>query len=45
MFQKGQSGNPDGKPKGATNKTTRQVKEAFGKLLEGNLDHMTQWFR
>lgn len=43
MFQKGQSGNPDGKPKGATNKTTRQVKEAFGKLLEGNLDHMTQW--
>lgn len=35
--------NRAGKPKGATNHTTRQVKEAFGKLLEGNLDAMTLW--
>ena len=43
MYKPGQSGNPAGKPKGAKNRTTKQVKEAFGLLLEGNLDNMTAW--
>ena len=35
--------NRAGKKPGTKNHTTRQVKEAFGKLLEGNLDNMTAW--
>lgn len=43
MFQPGESGNPSGKPKGTVNKHTKQIKEAFGMLLENNLDNLTIW--
>jgi len=42
-FEKGVSGNPAGKPKGAANKTTNKIREAFQNLIEANLDNMTLW--
>jgi hypothetical protein len=35
-------GNP-GKPKGAQNKTTKDIKEAYKLLIEKNLDNLTTW--
>ena len=32
-----------GRPAGVGNKTTTQIKEAYQKLLEDNLDNMTLW--
>ncbi len=37
-FKKGQSGNPDGRPKGARNKTTLAVE----KLLDGEAEELTR---
>ena len=42
-FKPGQSGNPEGRKKGSQNKYTKQVKEAMGMLLEGNLDNLSIW--
>ena len=42
-YAKGESGNLAGKPKGTPNKTTNKVREAFQKLLEDNLENMTDW--
>jgi hypothetical protein len=36
MGKQFQKGNP-GKPKGSVNKTTQKIKDAYAKLLEGNL--------
>ena len=38
QWKKGQSGNPKGKPKGATNHTTRVIKEAIASHFEGNIE-------
>ncbi len=35
--------NTGGRPKGAKNKTTQQIKEAYQQLLENNLDNMSTW--
>jgi|688.fasta_scaffold26119_9 molecular chaperone DnaK (HSP70) len=35
--------NPNGRPKGASNKTTIKIKEAYQRLVEHNLDNMTDW--
>jgi len=32
-----------GKPKGAINKTSNKIREAFQKLIEDNLENMTTW--
>ena len=42
-FKEGQSGNPNGRPKGSANKTTNKIREAFTKLVEANLENMTTW--
>lgn len=36
-YKKGQSGNPDGKPKGAKNITTREAKELLNQVMFGEL--------
>tara|TARA_R110000822_G_scaffold59111_4_gene147713 strand:+ start:2185 stop:2481 length:297 start_codon:yes stop_codon:yes gene_type:complete len=38
-FTKGNSG----RPAGTANKVTNNIREAFQKLIEGNLDNMTVW--
>lgn len=43
MFKPGESGNPNGRPKGSVNKNTAQIREAYQKLTEDNLDNMTLW--
>ncbi len=43
MFQPGQSGNPSGRKKGTLNKNTKQIREAYQKLTEDNLDNMNLW--
>lgn len=43
MFEPGVSGNPNGRPKGAKNKKTEAIREAYQKLTENNLDNMTIW--
>ena len=42
-FKQGQSGNPNGRPKGSVNKATNTIREAFTKLVESNLENMTTW--
>ena len=42
-LRKGQTNNPDGRPKGSPNKTTSRTREAFNKLIEDNLDNMSIW--
>ena len=43
MFEPGQSGNPNGRKKGTLNKNTKQIREAYQKLTEDNLDNMNRW--
>lgn len=38
-FQKGNTG----KPKGALNKTTKDIKEAYKMLIEANIPNLTEW--
>lgn len=42
-FEKGQSGNPKGKPVGAISKDTRRFKEALNNMLEYAADDMVSW--
>ena len=37
-FKKGQSGNPSGKPKGAINKTTKEIRETITHIVSNNID-------
>ena len=37
-FQKGKSGNPSGKPKGAINKTTKEIRETITYIVSHNLE-------
>jgi len=42
-FEKGQSGNPAGKPKGSANATTRNAREAISAFVEGNVERLNGW--
>jgi hypothetical protein len=42
-WQKGQSANPNGRPKGATNQSTEEIKRRYVELLNGNLDNIQEW--
>ena len=43
MFKPGESGNPNGRPKGSKNKNTKLIREAYQKLTEDNLENMSIW--
>ena len=43
MFQPGQSGNPAGRKPGSKNKATKEIREAYQKLTEDNLENMNRW--
>jgi len=43
MFQPGQSGNPNGRPKGAQNEVAKDIKEAFAQLLQNNVPQLEEW--
>ena len=43
LFQPGQSGNPNGRPKGSKNKNTEAIRQAYQKLTEDNLENMSLW--
>ena len=42
-FQKGVSGNPNGRPTGSKNVSTEKVKQFYLELLNGNLENIQSW--
>jgi len=42
-FKPGQSGNPEGRKPGSKNKATKEIREAYQKLTEDNLENMSIW--
>lgn len=44
-FQKGQSGNPKGRPRGSQNEKTRYIKEWLVSLIGSNAKDITQSFK
>ena len=37
-WQKGQSGNPSGRPEGSKNKTTKKIRESIQLIVENNIE-------
>lgn len=42
-FEKGESGNPNGRPKGSKNRSTKAMKKVLAQLIDDNLDNMSVW--
>ena len=42
-FEKGKSGNPEGRPSGSKDKLNKEIREAFQNLVEGNLENIGIW--
>jgi hypothetical protein len=43
-FKKGESGNPNGRPKGTPNRTTTEIKELMNEFVSKNLDDLQQQY-
>ena len=43
MFKPGQSGNPNGREKGSKNHATKEIKQRYTELIQGNLDSIQTW--
>jgi hypothetical protein len=43
-FQPGQSGNPNGRPKGARDRTTKEIKDLLNKFISKNLDDIQEQY-
>ena len=41
-WQKGQSGNPNGRPEGSKNKSTKQIRESIQQLVENNIESIQE---
>jgi hypothetical protein len=44
-FEKGKSGNPIGRPKGAQNKSTKQLRQTITSFLEDNFENVVNDFQ
>lgn len=42
-FEKGQSGNPSGRPKGSLNRSTTELRETLSSLVDNNIDKIEIW--
>ena len=42
-LSKGQTNNPNGRPKGTPNKVTKDIREAYKEFVENNVDKFQSW--